>query len=118
MITKLPLDIQRKIQNYICELYISEKKEMYKEVYHELLCGWWYYKQPDGSYLVYSTYSDIPTRLALSLNEIRVLYNSPITKWRPILNYYEPPNKAPLFDFSIDYYFVDRLPPLICYETT
>ena len=73
MITKLPLDIQRKIQNYICELYISEKKEMYKEVYHELLCGWWYYKQPDGSYLVYSTYSDIPTRLNLSLNEICVL---------------------------------------------
>ena len=108
MLSKLPLDIQKKIQHYFYELNISEKKQKFIQVHHEMLHGWWYYKKPNNTYLVYSNYSKEPTVITrLSLEEMYAIYESDNVQWRPILTY------TPLFDYDMEYCFVDRIPPLL-----
>lgn len=108
MLSKLPLDIQKKIQHYFFELNVSKKKQMFLQVHHEMLHGWWYYKKSDNNYIVYSNYSNEPTVITtLSLEEMYDIYHSNNIKWKPILTY------TPLFDYDMEYSFVDRMPPLL-----
>ena len=108
MLSNLPLDIQKKIQHYYYELNISEKKKKFCQVHHEMLHGWWYYKKPNNTYLVYSNCSNKPMVITtLSLEEMYDIYHSTNIKWKPILNY------TPLFEYDMEYSFVERIPPLL-----
>ena len=121
MLSKLPIEIQNKIQNYIYELEISKKKQYFKEIHHELLYGWWYTKHPNNTYKIYTQYSKEPTILTqLTLDEIYKLFVSTNVEWRPFLFYTISTDNAPIFDYDINYCFAERLPQLITlsYETT
>ena len=62
MLSKLPTEIQEKIQHYFYELNVSEKKQHFKKVHHELLYGWWYTEHPNKVYHIenqYCTYKNV-----------------------------------------------------------
>ena len=114
MFSKLPLDIQMKIQNYIYDIDVSKKIKHFKQVHHELLYGWWYTEKTKNTYHVYSQYSDIPTIIThISLEEIYRLYESECIDWKPFLFYTIFTNKPPIFDYDMTYCFAERIPQLL-----
>ena len=119
MFSKLPIEIQEKIINYTYELEISKKKQLYKEVHHELLYGWWYTEYPNKVYHVKTQYCENPTIItSMSLHEIYQLYTSQHVEWKPFLWYTVPIDKPPLFDYDMEYCFAERLPQLILSDET
>ena len=114
MLSKLPIELQEKIRNYIYELNISKKNKVYKQVHHELLYGWWYTIHPNNTYHIYTQYSNEPTVLTqFTLEEIHNLYTSTNVDWKPFLFYTISMDKSPIFDYDMEYCFAERLPQLI-----
>jgi hypothetical protein len=114
MLSKLPTEIQEKIQHYFYELNVSEKKQHFKTVHHELLYGWWYTEHPNKVYHIENQYCEEPTILTtLSIDEIYKLYTSENVEWKPFLFYTIVTDNAPIIEYDMEYCFAERLPRLI-----
>lgn len=114
MFSKLPIEIQEKIRNYMCELDISKKKQIYKQVHHELLYGWWYTEYHNKVYHVKTQYCENPTIITtMSLHEIYQLYTSQHVDWKPFLYFTVSIDNAPIFAYDMEFCFAERLPQLI-----
>ena len=119
MFSKLPIEIQEKIINYTYELEISKKKQLYKEVHHELLYGWWYTEYPNKVYHVKTQYCENPTIItSMSLHEIYQLYTSRHMDWKPFLYFTVNIDNRPIIAYDTDYCFAERLPQLILSDET
>ena len=121
MFSKLPIEIQQKIIHYYWDIEISKKKQLYKQVHHELLYGWWYTQYPNNVFHVKTQYCEKPTIITtMSVGEIYQLYTSQHVEWKPFLWYTVPIDKPPVFEYDMEYCFAERLPQLITFndETT
>ena len=110
-IKELPYEIQNKINTYLLELEITQKKKYFANVFSELLYGFWI----KNIYGIKYVFSDDYGPIKITSNNQLINIKNACTYYYPLLYLSTPMSNKWSFPREVEYEFASRVPKLISY---